>query len=368
MKELAQEGFTHDRVKDALMSNRQIQFEYELLDKQDRRIGTIDDVNGSYSFNSEAQIKGAGRFVLNEKNLREIDFLSERIKPLFCLKIGSKWIKWSQGIYLISSPDREERNGGVYRSIDAYDKSLILMEDKVDNRYLITAGTLYTDAIRTLLISAGITKYSIEESSLELSVDKEFEIGTSKLDIINGLLISINYNTLWFDGNGYCMIRKYINPKDRAYEFNYETDEKSIITYGSTESIDAFNVPNKFVRYVENPETDYLISSFVNDRSSNPLSTVSRGRVITDIEAVSDIPDQVTLDQYVQRVATERSLIFGGVKFPTLPMPHHTFLDCLRVKNTTLGIAEKYIETEWSIDTGEKGLMTHKCKKVVELW
>jgi hypothetical protein len=217
-------------------------------------------------------------------------------------------------------------------------------------------------------LSTGIEKISIQESDLTLSVDKEYEIGTSKLEIINNLLNSINYNSAYFDENGFCVIRKYINPKDRSYEYEYETNDKSVITYGSSETLDAFAIPNKFVRYVENPETGYLISRFVNDKASNKLSTVHRGRTITDIQSVTDIADQTTLDEYVKRVATEKSLVLGGLKFSTWPMPHHSFLDCIFVKNKTLGIAEKFIETSWSVDASENGLMTHTCKKVIELW
>ncbi|MDF2609042.1 MAG: hypothetical protein K0R92_516 [Lachnospiraceae bacterium] len=368
MYELAASGLSAQQVIKALQSNREIKYEYDLLNKEDKKIGALSEVEGSYSFNSEAVIKGTGRFILNEKEYKNIDFLSERIKPYYCLKVGSEWIRWAQGIYLMNSPDRNEQDGGIYRNIEAYDKSIILKEDKVDTRYFIAAGTIYTDAVRDLILSSGINKISIQESSLVLTVDKEYEIGTSKLDIINNLLNSINYNSVWFDNNGFCVVRKYINPKERSYEFVYKTDNNSITTYGSSETIDAFSIPNKFIRYVENPETDYMISIFINDKASNPLSTVSRGRTITDIEAINDIPDQATLDDYVKRIANEKSKVIGGIKFNTLPMPHHSFLDCLYIKNTTLDISEKFIETAWSINTSVNGLMSHTCRKVVELW
>jgi rRNA processing protein Gar1 len=366
MQSLAKGSFTATQVKDALKSNRVIKFEYELLDKNDKKIGTIDECSGSYSFNSFAEIKGSARFNMNEKRYKDINFLSEQIRPVFCLFVRGEWLKWQQGIYLLSSPNRTEQNGGVYRDIEAYDKGLILKEDITDNRYFIPKGTLYTDAIRVLILSTGITKISIQESDLTLSVDKEYEIGTSKLTIINDLLNSINYNSVYFNENGFCMVKRYINPKDRVYEFEYETNDKSIVPFGSSETMDAFSIPNKFIRYVQNPEADYMRSVFTNDKASNKLSTVSRGRVITDIQAVTDIADQATLDDYVRRVATEKSQVFGGIQFPSMIMPHHSILDCLYVRNTTLGVSEKFIETSWEIDTD--GLMKHTCRKVVELW
>lgn len=368
MQNLAVNGYSEEYIKKILHSNREIKFEFELLDKEDRKIGDINDIDGSYSFDSEAEVKGTGRFTLNERDYKDINFLSERIKPYFCLKGGNEWVRWGQGIYLLNSPDRDEYQGGIYRNIEAYDKSVILLEDKVDNRYYIPAGTVYTDAVKELVLSSGITKISIQDSDLTLPVDKEYEIGTSKLEIINSLLMSINYNSVWFDSNGFCIVRKYIIPKDRMYEYEYETNSKSIITYGSKETVDAFGIPNKFVRYVETPEAGYMISTFINDKASSPLSTVSIGRTITDIEAVTDIPDQATLDEYVKRVANEKSQVLGGLQFSTLPMPHHTCQDCLYVKISDMDVSAKFIETAWSIDTSMAGLMSHKCKRVVELW
>lgn len=368
MLDLSQNGYTYKEVKNRLISNCKIKFEYDLLDKSEKKIGTLDNVECSISFESEAEIKKSANIIVNEREYKNIDFLNERIRPVFCLEMDQQWIKWNQGIFLLSSPERVEKDGDIYRDIEAYDGLLVLKEDKVDNRYLIKAGSFYTEEIRELILSSGITKISIQESSLALSVDKEYEIGTSKLKIINDLLLSINYYSLFVDNNGFYTARKYTDPQKREYEFEYLTDKNSITTYGSSEVLDLFGVPNKFVRYVENPESGYLISTFINDKASNKLSTVSRGRNITDIASVNDIADQETLDEYVKRIANEKSQVFGGYRFSSLIMPHHTFLDCLRVRNDELGISEKVIETAWSMDLKVDALMQHTCKKVVELW
>lgn len=368
MLELSQSDFTKEEVIKQLTGSRTVKFEYDLLNKDEKKIGSLSNVECSISFDADGEVKKTANISLNEKDFKEIDFISERIRPVFCLKIKDNWIKWNQGIFLLSAPGRVERDGGIYRDIEAYDGLLILKEDKIDNRYLIRSGTNYTNEIRQLIISSGITKISIQESDLTLSIDKEYEIGTSKLEIINDLLLSINYYSLYVDNNGFFVAKKYINPKERTYEFEYLTDEKSITTYGASEILDTFEIPNKFVRYVTNPESDYLISTFINDKSSNKLSTVSRGRIITDIEAINDIADQVTLDEYVMKLANEKSQVFGGYRFSSVIMPHHGFLDCLRVKNHNLGISEKVIETSWNMDLRADALMNHTCKKVVELW
>ncbi len=368
MQGLSQLNYTETQVKKALHSNRAIKWEYDLLDKYNKKIGSLSDITSSYGFNAETEIKGTARFNLNEKETKDIDFFSERIKPKFCLRIGADWLKWEQGIYLLNSPSRTEEKASIYRDIEAYDGGVILREDRVDNRYLISKGTLYTVAVRSLILSTGIKDISIQESDLELSVDKEYAIGTSKLEIINDLLNSINYNSVWFNYHGTCMVTKYIPGKDRNYEYIYETNEDSIIYPGASEILDTFNIPNKFVRYVENPESNYLISTLVNDQASNKLSVVSRGRTITDIQSVTDIADQSTLNDYVRKVAEQKSLVYGGFQFETLPVPHHTYLDCLLLKSKTLEVTEKVIETAWSIEAYGNGSMSHTVKKVIELW
>lgn len=366
MQELNIGGYSN--VSDMLKSNRELKFEYDLLDKYDKKIGTLSDVKCSISLSADAEIKKVASFTLNEKDTKDINFLSEKIKPYYCLKVNDEWLRWSQGIFLLNSPNRTELEGGIYREIEAYDKTLILKEDKIVDRLFLKEGTAYTDAVRNLITSTGITKLSIEESTLLLSVDKEYEIGTSKLEIINDLLNAINYYSVYFDNDGFCCIRKYINPKDRIYEYEYVTDKKSIVEYGASETFDFFGVPNKFVRYVQNPESNYLISTFTNDKASNKLSTVSRGRTITDIQAVNDIADQVTLNEYVRKVATEKSQVYGGYKFTSIIMPNHTVWDCLYIRNNELGISEKVIETSWSMDLDINAPMKHTTKKVVELW
>lgn len=368
MQNLNVDGFTEEEIIKALHSNRVIKWEYMLLDKLNKKIGAVDVTDCSYSFDADAEIKGSARFTINENGYRNINFLSERIKPIFCLKMGDKWVKWEQGIYLLNSPNRIEKDGNIYRNIEAYDLSVILSEDRIDNRYFIPKGTQYITVIRDLIVSTGITDISVQDSVLELSIDKEYEIGTSKLEIINDLLLSINYNSVWFNKKGTCMLTKYVNGRSREYEYTYRTDHNSVLYYGAEETIDLFNIPNKFVRYVENPETDYLISTFINDNSSNKLSTTSRGRTITDIQSITDIADQETLDLYVRKVAEQASIVYGGIKFNTAIMPHHSFNDCLLIKNDTLGITEKVIETAWSIDASGNGTMSHNCRKVIELW
>ena len=70
------------------------------------------------------------------------------------------------------------------------------------DRLFIAAGTKYTDAVSNIIISAGIENIEVIPSDKTLTTDREFEIGRSKLDIVNELLAEINYRSAMADANG----------------------------------------------------------------------------------------------------------------------------------------------------------------------
>lgn len=284
------------------------------------------------------------------------------------LNAPARWIEWPLGIFLLSSPRRQDENKKIKRLIEAYDASLIIKEDKFVDRYKIASGTKYIDAITTILNSAGIWKINILDHPGTLAVDKEFEIGTTKLYAINELLAAINYTSLWVDENGYFVAHPYVLPSNREHEYEYKTNDFSVILPGSAEELDLFAVPNRWVRYVSNPDRSSILrSEYTNDMSTSPTSTVNRGRVIVDIEPVEDIYDQTTLDEFVKRIAYNASQVYGRFDFSTALMPHHSYYNCLFVEHTDFSIANKYMETSWSMDLQPGGKMNHSCRRVIHI-
>jgi hypothetical protein len=245
---------------------------------------------------------------------------------------------------------------------------LILLEDKFDTRYRILKDTNYITAIIQIINSAGITKINIPYIDAKIKTDKEFEIGTSKLEAVNYLLQEINYTSIWVDELGNFTANPYILPNDREAEYVYRNDEMSIIRPDtSTEEIDLFSVPNKWIVVATNPETEPLIGKYTNDNGVSPTSTTSRRRTIVDYREVDDIASQSILDEYVRRIAYEASNVYGKFIFETAIMPHHTYMDCLYCEHTGLGVNNKYIETSWEIELKSGGKMSHSARRVIQI-
>ena len=365
MISLAVNGYSRDEIVKQLHSSRVVKFRYNLLNKHNVKIGELDvRPGGRVALNSLAEIKRTALFTVKDA---DIDWLNDRIQPVFSLRMPGGWAEWPLGIFLMASPTAKFEGGVRYREVECYDMSLILVEDKVDNRHIIPAGTTYTTAIETLLSDSGIWKTNITPHAGEIAVDKEFEIGTSKLTIINQLLSEINYTSLYIDEHGYATAHPYMIPIEREAEYTYRNDDLSVIHPGSVVEEDLFSIPNKWVLVASNPEQEPLRSVYVNDLPTSRTSTISRGRTIVDYREIDDIYDQSTLDDRAKRQAYETSQIYGRFIFDTALMPHHSYLDMLFVEHAEHGIAAKYTETSWEMTLADYGRMRHETRRVIHI-
>lgn len=370
MQKIEQGIYTKEQVKEMLHakgSARTIKFRYDLLNKNEMYIGTLDSVlSGEVSMSAFMDIKRTANLSIKES--RDIDWLNDRIQPFSMLRMpDGGWMEWSHGIFLLSSPKRKDGNNGVYREVTCYDGLQVLMDDKFDSRYTIAAGTKYIAAINEILFDMGITKTNIVSSDAILQITKEYEIGTTKLATINELLQEMNYNSMWVDEYGYYTASPYVIPIDRAVDYVYKDDELSVTYNGMEEELDLFGVPNKWVVVQTNAETSPMVSIYVNENMNSVTSTTSRGRTIVDYREVDNIADQAALNGYTRRIAYEASQVYGYLEFETAIMPMHSYLDMLKVEYGPLGINNKYTETNWTIPLVPGGKMKHTARRVVTI-
>ena len=366
MKEIAQNGYTAAEILRALRmadGSREISFEYELLDKYDRRIGNLENITCSVSYASLTQIKGTASFDLAGKHQPEIDFLNDRIKPYFILKMpDGGQCKWPLGIFLLSSPDKDYKA----RRITAYDKTLILAQDKTQKRLVIPQGSNYINAVINLIGNAGIPQVDIPANEATLAYDKEFDINVSYANIVNELLSAVNYTSLYFDENGVAKAKPYTPPSQRTVELDYTDGEYSIMFEDATETEDYYEVPNVFVVTASNPDMAQPLSSvYINSKPENKLSTVSRGRRIVAHYELSDTASQAALDAYAIRMAYEASQIYSKISFSTALMPIHGYSDTLYISHPVLALPGVFSETRWEMELKPGGRMKHEARRLV---
>lgn len=370
MQKIEQGNYSREEIINVLHGvngSREIDFRYDLLTKEEIKKAEISTmVSAEVSMNALADIKRTARFNIKDDNT--IDWLNDRIQPFIMFKMpDGGWAEWSQGIFLLSTPVRVEKNGEVYREVEAYDGLQVLKDDKFDSRYYITLGTNYVSAIISILNSAGISKYNLEQTTASLQTTREWEPGTEKLTIINELLQEIAYTQLWVDEYGFYTAAKYRLPSERAADYSYKDNEMSVTYNEMSEELDLFSIPNKWVVIKSNAESSPLVSTYTNSNPDSITSTVSRGRNIVDYRTIDNIADQASLDDYTRNLAYESSQVYGHVAFETAIMPMHSYNDCLEVVYSSLGIDGKYIETSWSMQLVAGSRMRHDVRKVVQI-
>lgn len=274
------------------------------------------------------------------------------------------YVEWPQGVFLLSSPSRSYRQGAlIMREVQAYDQLLVLRDDRVTDRYTVTAGTNYVTAIQTLVSGLGFTT-NMTPTTKTLPVSRDWDPGTSKLEILNELLGAINYESAFFDEDGVLVGRPYISPANRASEYTYAADSMSMI-YGDVEhTLDLFAIPNKWTIVVSNADQTPISSTYTNTSISSPTSTVNRGRTIVDFRTEQDAADQATLDAMVARLAFEASQVYEIVEFETPIMPIHQNADVYSLDIDGLDINSTFSEHTWSMPLTHGATMSHKVRKV----
>ena len=367
MLPLNRDGLTVEETIELLHSNNRIErFRYRLLDKDENEKAWIDTVKtGRVSYSALAKIKRSALFTMLEDS--RVDYLNDRMQPFMEISAGGKTISFPLGVFLLNSPSREDENTVVTRTIEAYDKLQILEEDNFETRYFIPAGENYVNAISSIIMSSGETAISISPTTLTIGRDREFDLDMTKLDIINRLLEELNYSSLRVDAEGTYVSEPYIEPGNRPIDYEYITNEQSVILPDAREEIDLYNVKNVFVVFEDNPEKPPLRSVYVNDNLASPMSTVSRGRRLADVRQLEDIADQIALDAYTRRIAINATNIYSHIRFYTASMPMHDYMDTLLVTYSPLGVSDTYQETGWELTLEAGASMEHRVRKVVYL-
>lgn len=411
--DLGRDGLTDAQIRDALhgRSGKQTyRFRYE-LQRHGARVRDLNVTEGSVSLSRADAIQRSASITVYDES---IDWLQYKVKIFMAIKVGDVWAEWPLGVYIPSTPtivcegismqprytqtetdapfwdanwpeiekttwreiDRGKRNmpqigpetrkARVHYELDCYDETVILKEDAFVERYYIPAGTRYLTAVQAILVSAGIERVLLEkEIETQIPVDREWDVGTSKLTIVNTLLEEINYNPIYCDGDGNMVIAGYKDPSATGAGYTYAADMLSVILPQLSVTQDFYNVPNVFIAISSNPDAkqDYR-AVYVNDNPLSPLSTVRRGRnIVSKPYKLDAVASQGELDAYIAKVAFEASRIYEEIEFTTALMPIHGSGDILELAHPAVnGI---YQETAWEMELSASGSMTHTARRLM---
>ena len=293
---------------------------------------------------AEAEIKTAlsgtfGSFVTDADGSRvEPDWLSDEIRPVLVIDGEESAL----GTFAAAQVTPVDANGVESLAIEAFDRCWRVRDTKAESRVFFAAGTNYITAAEQLLVGSGIAVVLATPSSESLKEDREWDIGTSYLTIVNELLGEINYSQLYFTPEGFAVLRPATVPSaaDLSHRISDDPDDLAAgadridaLLPRLTRTTDVYSAPNVFVAWCANPEkTGNMVARAENNNPQSPLSISRRGRRIVQATRVDNIASQEELQAYADRQRND-SLIGGEtLQITTALLPGYNVRDVVGLK------------------------------------
>lgn len=347
---------------DPLTGHRSESWRVELLNLGDTSLGDLDGVaGGDLTFNVYATIRGGGS--LDYKG-EPIDWLAHRVQPWYRVEAMGQVIEWPLGVFLPAAPSTQYGSAGGVQSIELYDKTLILDQDKVEATYSAPVGAVVTSTVRALLADIGETRVAVVDSAETLRTSMVWEAGTSKLRIINDLLDAINYFSIWADGMGTFRVEPYRRPADRPQRFGFVDDQTSIYSPDFVHDFDTFEVPNKVIVVGQSAgEEAALVATAKNENPGNPFSFQSRGRWITRFEEGVEASSQGVLNSLALRYLEDGQSVGSTFDIKHAPIPLD-FNDAVGFARTAEDIAVRGVVESISYSMAVGALCSTKIREV----
>lgn len=341
---------------------RTIDFRYTLI-RNGADYGTIKTFQGgepTIRMSSQGEIKTSlsGSFRIPEK---AYDLLSDQIRAEMIIDGTIHPL----GIFLPSSVVQVDEGPDRHLQVEAFDRGWQVRDSRLENLLHIDSGTSYIQAIEGRLAESGIALVSTTESDAVLPEAREWNVGTSRLTIINELLSEINYNPLWFDANGVAVLEPVSVPNAENIRHRIRDDSLSSLLQPSMQrSVDVYSAPNVFIAVCSNPDKSGAMRAVsVNDNPQSPLSTVRRGRSISTVLQVKNIADAAELQAYADRARNDSLITGEQISLTTGLLPGYGVDDVVGLDCGDLfAIA---IDRAWTMTLRTGGEMQHTLEKVV---
>jgi len=291
------------------------------LDNADHPLRRLDGVTGGdVKLQALTRLGGSASLGLDDRG-QDIDWMSHRVQAVYDPGIAGV-DAWPVMTMLFTSPTMTRQDGLTAYSVDLLPKLAVIDEDATEGRYSLAAGTNIIDEVVALIQSTGENRISATPSDKVLANPQTWDAGESKLTIVNDLLSSAGYWSLWCDGSGLFRVEPYLAPADRPVAYRFEAGAASIHKPGWEREQDLSSVPNRYVVVGQGTdEAPPLIGVALNEDPESPFSFQARGRWITRTETGVEGADQSVFDQLAQRRLRDAMSPVGKLSVVHAPVP-----------------------------------------------
>ena len=282
--------------RDALRNSpRQPIYKIEWMNKDELVTDEIitDLLTGSLSVERKNGIRRSARLELENDNgsytptdSDGLIWIGKKFKLYTGLNINGTNYFNAQGIFNLGNPRVKSESSFVTSSIEAYDNFALLdgkISGKLENTYIISVGTLITDAVKAVFNDAGIIKPPIvAESSATTPYTITEKFGSTYSKILEKLAGIISWD-IYFDIDGYPRFEPRPGEENKGSIWEFRTDE---VTYnGMTHNYDLLSVKNK-IKVIGDNINGNTFSGTAED--TNPFSPTNADRVGVKFDLIED--------------------------------------------------------------------------------
>jgi hypothetical protein len=311
----------------------------------------------------------------------EVDWLNVRVRPVALLS-GTNLAGQDEialGVYVPAAPVEDWTATGRTWAVELLDKNSILDSDIVTDdqdtpvAYSVPAGANVIDIVRQLIQEIGEDTPAIADDPKSLVTAMVWEIGVTRLKIINDLLHTINYFSLWCDGLGQYQCTPYIEQHDRPPIYTmltpFTAGDMSLMSPDWKRDRDIYAIPNRYVIVTTGSgDTPAMIAVAMNVHPDSPFSYPSRGRWITQVATGANATDQDDLDAMSRRELTALTSVATTITVSHSYLPDLIMNRAVNFVNPDAGLDIVCIVTKTTIPLDPTALCSTELREACPAW
>lgn len=279
------------------------------------------------------------------------------------------------GLFVVLPPNKEHTYLETIGRIEGLDITWWVSQQAYDKTFKLSVGDVYTTVMKNILVSCGITRYSISPSTKTCTEVKTWPAGTSKLAIFNELAAAINYHPLHASRTGELRSFAFIDINKAQPVGKYRGGDNGVVIEPFSVQPSTEKLANVIIVLKESTEsTPSTVIKAVrrNTNPASPTSSVSLGGEIIKVVADSSIETQGDADALADKMMLEWSSLYVKATLHTFPEPWHNpyeVYDVLLYNRNNQRLADAdgfFLCTGWRLGfSTEDATMEHDIFRIV---
>ena len=330
---------------------------FDLVDKTGASLGAIHPVSAvTISNDGSASIKRSlSGFQLAADEYADVNPLSDRVKPYWCLSTGDEY---PLGVFLFGEASTQRWSYGRSLTGSLVDQGLVLAQE-ISESLGFEAGTTASAAIVRTFEAAGFYTAEVATTAYTFGSPLAYPAGkggTTYAKILDELCQKAGYYPAYFDNDGTPRVRATATLADATPTLDY-VDGGRITSGTIVESNDLLKAPNRFL-VIDTAATTGDVSYVYDIPADAPHSYENRGFRITKTIEAPGVGDKAQAENVARAYYSSNPQAYETAVWSSPPDPRHDTFDIVNYRGVN------YLELGWSIVCTPGGEHTHTASRV----